>query len=110
MKATVAVACAAWRRRTERNATSAQIFSRAARTVLEEGVLIFNPGHVRTGEDVYIGHRTMLKGDTRGELVIEDGAWIGQDCYLDSATATSELARSCCPVPRLLAACRYAQA
>lgn len=54
-------------------------------TILEEGVLVFNPGHVRLGDGVYIGHRAMLKGDTRGELVIEDGAWVGQDCYFHSA-------------------------
>ena len=53
--------------------------------VLEEGVLVFNPAHVFLGERVYVGHRTMLKGDTRGALRIEDGAWIGQDCFLHSA-------------------------
>lgn len=54
-------------------------------TVIEDGVLIFNPGCVHLGAHVYVGHRTMLKGDTRGELRVEDGAWIGQDCYLHSA-------------------------
>lgn len=54
-------------------------------TVIEEGVLVFNPGHVHLGANVYVGHRAMLKGDTRGELRIEDGAWIGQDCYFHSA-------------------------
>ncbi len=34
--------------------------------VIEEGVLVFNPRTVFLGDDVYIGHRTMLKGDTRG--------------------------------------------
>jgi acetyltransferase-like isoleucine patch superfamily enzyme len=53
--------------------------------VIEEEVLIFNPGHVHLGDDVYVGHRTILKGDTRGELVIEAGAWIGQECFLHSA-------------------------
>ncbi len=53
--------------------------------VIEEGVLIFNAAHVHLEDEVYLGHRTMLKGDTRGELVIEQGAWIGQDCYLHSA-------------------------
>jgi acetyltransferase-like isoleucine patch superfamily enzyme len=53
--------------------------------VIEEGVLVFNPEHVHLGSDVYIGHRAMLKGDTRAELHIEDGAWLGQDCYLSSA-------------------------
>lgn len=53
--------------------------------VIEEGVLIFNPRHVHLGDGVYVGHRTMLKGDTRGELRIEQGAWIGQECFLHSA-------------------------
>lgn len=53
--------------------------------VIEEGVLIFNPSHVHIASDVYIGHRTMLCGDTRGELRIEEGAWIGPDCYMHSA-------------------------
>jgi len=56
-----------------------------ARCVLENGMLVFNPGHVFLGEDVYVGHRTMLKGDTRAELRVADGAWIGQDCYFHSA-------------------------
>jgi acetyltransferase-like isoleucine patch superfamily enzyme len=55
-------------------------------TVIEEGVLIFNPSHVHIASDVYIGHRTMLCGDTRGELRIEEGAWIGPDCYMHSAS------------------------
>jgi acetyltransferase-like isoleucine patch superfamily enzyme len=54
-------------------------------TVIEEGVLIFNPSHVHIADDVYIGHRTMLCGDTRAELRIEAGAWIGPDCYMHSA-------------------------
>lgn len=53
--------------------------------VIEEGVLVFNPRYVRLGADVYVGHRTMLKGDTRGQLVLEDGVWVGQDCYFHSA-------------------------
>jgi acetyltransferase-like isoleucine patch superfamily enzyme len=53
--------------------------------VFERDVLIFNAPHVRIGDDVYVGHRTMLKGDTRGELVLEDGVWVGQDCYFQSA-------------------------
>lgn len=53
--------------------------------LFEEGVLAFNPGHIFLGDDVYVGHRAMLKGDTRAELRIGDGAWIGQDCYFHSA-------------------------
>ena len=53
--------------------------------VFEEGVLVFNPAHVHIGNHVYVGHRAMLKGDTRGELRIGDGSWIGQDVYIQSA-------------------------
>lgn len=56
-----------------------------ADSVIEEGVLVFNPRHVHLGARVYVGHRTMLKGDTRGELRIGDGTWIGQDCYMHAA-------------------------
>jgi acetyltransferase-like isoleucine patch superfamily enzyme len=53
--------------------------------VIEDGVMAFNPAHIFLGDDVYIGHRAMLKGDTRGALRIESGAWIGQDTYMHSA-------------------------
>lgn len=48
-------------------------------------MLAFNPAHIFIGDDVYVGHRAMLKGDTRGELRIGSGSWIGQDCYFHSA-------------------------
>jgi acetyltransferase-like isoleucine patch superfamily enzyme len=53
--------------------------------VIEETVFIFNPAYVRLGDHVYVGHRAMLKGDTRNELVVGDGSWIGEDCYLHAA-------------------------
>ncbi len=53
--------------------------------VIEEGVLIFNPAHVHLADGVYVGHRAMLIGDTRGELHVGPEAWIGPDCYLHSA-------------------------
>jgi acetyltransferase-like isoleucine patch superfamily enzyme len=56
-----------------------------ARCVIEEGVLVFNAPHVYLGDDVYVGHRALLHGDTRGELRIGRGSWIGPDCYLHSA-------------------------
>lgn len=63
-------------------------------SVIEEGVLIFQPAHVFLGLDVYIGHRAILKGDTRAPLHIGDGSWIGQDCALFSAGGIT-LGRSC---------------
>lgn len=53
--------------------------------VIEDEVLIWQPQTVRLGADVYVGHRAMLRGDTRGELVVGDGSWLGQEVYLHSA-------------------------
>lgn len=54
-------------------------------TVLEEGVLVFHPERVHLGAGVYVGHQTILKGYHHNELRIEDGAWIGQQCFFHSA-------------------------
>jgi acetyltransferase-like isoleucine patch superfamily enzyme len=54
-------------------------------SVIEDDVLVFSPQQVSIGADVYVGHRTILHGDTRGVLRIEDGAWIGPECYMHSA-------------------------
>ncbi len=55
------------------------------RCVFEDGVLAFNPECIFVGDDVYVGHRAILNGDTRAELQIGTGTWIGQDCYFHSA-------------------------
>ena len=54
------------------------------RVVFEEGVLVFNPTSVHLADDVYVGHRALLNGDTRNTLVVGPGSWIGPDCYLHS--------------------------
>ncbi len=53
--------------------------------VFEEGVRIFHADRVWIGAGVYVGHDAILKGYHAGDLVIEDGAWIGQQCFLHSA-------------------------
>lgn len=63
----------------------AQLGSLGEGCVLEEGVLCWYPETVSLGEEVYVGHRTMLKGDTRGTLTVGDNSWIGQDCFFHSA-------------------------
>lgn len=63
----------------------ARLAAVGARTVIEDGVRIFNPEHVRLGDDVYVGHDTVLAGDTRAELLVGSGSWIGPFCYLQSA-------------------------
>ena len=65
-----------------------------AGSVIEDGVLIFQPPHVFIGSDVYVGHRAILKGDTRAPLQIGDGSWIGQDCALHCGGGIT-LGRNC---------------
>ncbi len=54
-------------------------------SVLERDVLVFHPDHVRIGSGVYVGHRTILKGYHVNELIIGDGTWIGEQCFLHAA-------------------------
>lgn len=53
--------------------------------VIEPGVLVFHPENIEIGDNVYIGHYTILKGYHRGRMVIGSGTWIGQQCFLHSA-------------------------
>jgi len=56
-----------------------------AGVVLEAGVLVFHPENIVLGDDVYIGHNSIIKGYHRNVLKIDDGTWIGQQCFLHSA-------------------------
>lgn len=53
--------------------------------VIEEGVRIFHPETISLGNQVYIGHETMLKGYYKGHMEIGSGSWIGQRCFFHSA-------------------------
>jgi len=52
--------------------------------VIEVGVLVFHPEQIEIGDDVYIGHNTILKGYHKNRLVIGAGTWIGQQCFFHS--------------------------
>lgn len=54
-------------------------------TVIEDHVLVFHPENITIGSDVYIGHQTILKGYFQNEMIIGNGSWIGQQCFLHSA-------------------------
>jgi len=54
-------------------------------TIIEEGVLIFHPENIIIGNNVYIGHNSILKGYYMNEMVIGDHTWIGQGCFFHSA-------------------------
>jgi len=62
-----------------------QLASCGADCVFERDVLIFHPENVHLGANVYIGHRTILKGYYKNEMRIGDETWIGQMCFLHSA-------------------------
>ena len=53
--------------------------------VIEEGVLVFHSECVSIGDNVYVGHATILKGYHQNELVIGGNTWIGQGCFFHSA-------------------------
>lgn len=53
--------------------------------IMEGGILVFHPENISIGDNVYIGHDTILKGYYKGKMEIGDGTWIGQQCFLHSA-------------------------
>ena len=53
--------------------------------VFENGVLVFHPENIEIGDNVYIGHYTILKGYYKNSMVIGDYTWIGQQCFFHSA-------------------------
>ena len=53
--------------------------------VIESGVLVFHPENIELGDEVYIGHQTILKGYYKGIMSIGDNTWIGQQCFFHSA-------------------------
>lgn len=57
--------------------------------IFEEGVLIFHPENVEIGDNVYIGHNTILKAYHKNDMIIRDGTWIGQCCFFHSAGGIS---------------------
>lgn len=53
--------------------------------IIENGVLVFHPENISIGDNVYVGHNTILKGYYKGIMEIGSGTWIGQQCFLHSA-------------------------
>lgn len=61
-----------------------QFKSMGKNVILEPEILVFHPGNIQLGNNVYIGHRTILKGYYQNMMTIGNNIWIGQDCYLHS--------------------------
>lgn len=65
---------------------SLDLFGRlGTNVVLEPGILVFHPENIEIGDEVYIGHRTILKGYYENKMIIGSGTWIGQMCFFHSA-------------------------
>jgi acetyltransferase-like isoleucine patch superfamily enzyme len=57
--------------------------------VVEEGVLAFHPENIFLGNNIYIGHGTILKGYHKNAIRISDDTWIGQSCFFHGAGGLS---------------------
>ncbi len=53
--------------------------------IIENSVLVFHPENIELGHRIYIGHQTILKGYYKNKMIIDDGTWIGQQCFFHSA-------------------------
>jgi acetyltransferase-like isoleucine patch superfamily enzyme len=53
--------------------------------VFEEGVLVFHPENINIGNNVYIGHNTILKAYYKNAMIIGDHTWIGPGGFFHSA-------------------------
>jgi acetyltransferase-like isoleucine patch superfamily enzyme len=53
--------------------------------IFETGILVFHPDNIKIGNNVYIGHNSILKGYYKNSFLISDNVWIGQNCFLHSA-------------------------
>ncbi|NNE36624.1 MAG: acyltransferase [Rhodothermales bacterium] len=53
--------------------------------IFEHGVLVFHPNNILLGENIYVGHNTILKAYHENHMVIGDNTWIGQGCFFHSA-------------------------
>ncbi|CCO23212.1 acyltransferase [Maridesulfovibrio hydrothermalis] len=53
--------------------------------IIEDGVRIFHPETITLGDNVYIGHDTILKGYYATETIIGSNVWIGQQCFIMGA-------------------------
>jgi acetyltransferase-like isoleucine patch superfamily enzyme len=57
--------------------------------IIEDGVRIFHPENISIGNNVYIGHDTILKGYYNSQIEIADNVWIGQGCFIYGAGGVS---------------------
>ncbi len=64
--------------------TPSQFAKLGENVVFEPGVLVFHPEQIEIGDEVYVGHYTILKGYYKNKMVVGSGTWIGQQCFFHS--------------------------
>jgi len=57
--------------------------------IIEDGVRIFFPENIEIGDNVYIGHDTILKGYYNSILKVGSNTWIGQQCFIHGAAGVT---------------------
>ncbi len=53
--------------------------------ILEQDVLVWHPETISFGQNIYVGHRSMIKGYPSGYIQIADNVWIGQNVFMHGA-------------------------
>lgn len=64
--------------------TSADFAAIGTNVVFETGVLVFHPENITLGDNIYVGHYTILKGYYLNRMSIGSNVWIGQQCFFHS--------------------------
>ena len=62
-----------------------QFASIGSHVVFETGVTVWNPETISIGENVYVGHRAMLKGYPKSRMTIGSDTWIGSNVFFHAA-------------------------
>ncbi|MBX4267578.1 acyltransferase [Clostridium estertheticum] len=57
--------------------------------IIEDGVRIIFPENIEIGDNVYIGHDTILKGYYNSILKVGSNTWIGQQCFIHGAAGVT---------------------
>ncbi|SDC39164.1 acyltransferase [Shouchella lonarensis] len=74
-----------WKSEGSGHVTKEQLGACGQNVVIEDGVRIFHPEQIFIGDNVYIGHNTILKGYYKHALVIDSNSWIGQNAFIHGA-------------------------
>jgi acetyltransferase-like isoleucine patch superfamily enzyme len=51
--------------------------------------MVFHPQNIRLGNNVYVGHQTILKAYHKNHLIIGENSWIVQQYFIHSAGGVS---------------------